>query len=513
MKNTLKWGKEMLFAVNMKEITKEFPGLIANDHINLSVRRGEIHSLLGENGAGKTTLMKILFGLYKPDGGSIEINDTHVNISNPRVAFKLGLGMVHQHFMLVNNLTVLENIILGQENGTFKLDLKESYRIVSELSEKYKFELDLNAKVEELSVGMKQRVEILKTLYRGAETIILDEPTAVLTPQEAEKLMSILHDMKSQGKTIIFITHKLNETMNAADRITVLRNGRNVITVNKEDTTPEELAKYMVGRDVSFCISKTKLEQGNEILSLEKVQIFNHSQSKVNISVHAGEILGIAGVEGNGQRELEEIILGLHKVNSGSICLNGKDISLLKTKERKELGIGYIPSDRHKRAMLANFPISENYLLGYHFRPTFSKRGVIRKQEIINHSERMIKQFQIKVSGHRQNIGSLSGGNQQKVIISREVSQDPILIIAAQPTRGLDIGAIEYIHGQLIKLRDEGKAILLISAELTEILKLSDRIGILYKGELMALKETECFTEGEIGLLMAGRKAGTGSDE
>lgn len=503
----------MVFAVEMKDITKQFPGLIANDHINFSVRRGEIHSLLGENGAGKTTLMKILFGLYKADEGSIEINGKPVNISNPRVAFKLGLGMVHQHFMLVNNLTVLENIILGQECGNLKLDMKQSYQIVSELSEKYKFALDLNAKVEELSVGMKQRVEILKTLYRGAETIILDEPTAVLTPQEADKLMSILHDMKAQGKTIIFITHKLNETMETADRITVLRNGRNIITINKEDTSPEELAKHMVGRDVSFCISKTKLNQGREVLSLDGVQLLSQAQSKVNLKVHAGEIVGIAGVEGNGQRELEELILGLKKTREGVISLNEKNISSTSTKVRKDLGIGYIPSDRHKRAMLVNFPIFENFLLGYQNRNEFSKLGFIKKQELINHSKKMIEQFQIKVSGHAQHIGSLSGGNQQKVIISREVSQNPVLVVAAQPTRGLDIGAIEYIHAQLVKLRDEGKAILLISAELTEILKLSDRIGVLYKGELMALKETECFNEGEIGLLMAGRRVGTGSDE
>ncbi len=503
----------MVFAVEMKDITKRFPGLVANDHINFSVRRGEIHSLLGENGAGKTTLMRILFGLYKADEGSIEIGGRPVNISNPRVAFKLGLGMVHQHFMLVDNLTVLENIILGQEHGKLKLDMKKSFKIVSELSEKYKFALDLNAKVEELSVGMKQRVEILKTLYRGAETIILDEPTAVLTPQEADKLMSILHDMKSQGKTIIFITHKLNETMETADRVTVLRGGRTIVTVNKEDTSPEELAKYMVGRDVSFCISKTDLKHGSEVLSLDGVQILSQAQSKLNLKVHAGEIVGIAGVEGNGQRELEELILGLQKSKEGSISLNGVNITSTGTKRRKDLGIGYIPSDRHKRAMLASFPIYENFLLGYHNRPGFSKHGFIKKQQLIDHSKKMIEQYQIRVSGHGQHIGSLSGGNQQKVIISREVSQDPVMIVAAQPTRGLDIGAIEYIHAQLVKLRDEGKAILLISAELTEVLKLSDRIGVLYKGELMALKETECYNEGEIGLLMAGRKVRSESDE
>ncbi|MDF2609178.1 MAG: transporter related protein [Lachnospiraceae bacterium] len=501
-----------VYHVELKEITKRFSGFIANDHINLSVKRGEIHSLLGENGAGKTTLMKILLGLYSADEGSLWIDGKEVHITNPRIAFQLGIGMVHQHFMLVNNLSVLENIILGQEPGNVSLDLKKSYKIVQELSTKYNFALDLNAKVEELSVGMKQRVEILKILYRGADIIILDEPTAVLTPQEADQLMKILHDMKLQGKTIIFITHKLNETMEVADRITVLRNGKNVITVNKEDTTPEELAKFMVGRDICFTIEKSKKKRGKPILSIENVKLLPQASDTVSLSVHEGEILGIAGVEGNGQRELEEIILGLRKYKNGMISLLGTNINSMTTKVRKDLGIGYIPSDRHKRAMLSNFTIADNYLLGYHFRAPFSSKGILKKQEVEKHSKDMIECFQIKVSGLHQSIGSLSGGNQQKVIVSREVSQNPHLIIAAQPTRGLDIGAIEYIHNQLLRLRDEGKAILLISAELSEILKLSDRIGVLYKGELMELKETDVYAEGEIGLLMAGRKAGIGTN-
>ncbi|MDF2472955.1 MAG: transporter related protein [Anaerocolumna sp.] len=501
-----------VYHVELKEITKRFSGFIANDHINLSVKRGEIHSLLGENGAGKTTLMKILLGLYSADEGSLWIDGKEVHITNPRIAFQLGIGMVHQHFMLVNNLSVLENIILGQEPGNVSLDMKKSYKIVQELSTKYNFALDLNAKVEDLSVGMKQRVEILKILYRGADIIILDEPTAVLTPQEADKLMKILHDMKQQGKTIIFITHKLNETMEVADRITVLRNGKNVITVNKEDTTPEELAKFMVGRDICFTIEKSKKKRGKPILSIENVKLLPQASDTVSLSVHEGEIVGIAGVEGNGQRELEEIILGLRKYKNGTISLLGVNINSMTTKVRKDLGIGYIPSDRHKRAMLSNFTIADNYLLGYHFRAPFSSKGILKKREVEKHSKDMIECFQIKVSGLHQSIGSLSGGNQQKVIVSREVSQNPHLIIAAQPTRGLDIGAIEYIHNQLLRLRDEGKAILLISAELTEILKLSDRIGVLYKGELMELKETDEYAEGEIGLLMAGRKAGIGTN-
>ena len=503
----------MQFAVEMRNISKEFSGLMANDRIDLAVKRGEIHSLLGENGAGKTTLMKILFGLYKADKGSIFIDGKPVNITNPRIAFGLGLGMVHQHFMLINNLTVLENIILGQEHGNIKLDLKKSYGIIKELSDKYNFNLDLHAKVADLSVGIKQRVEILKTLYRGASIIILDEPTAVLTPQEAEQLMNILEDIRAQGKTIIFITHKLNETMRVADRITVLRNGKNIATINREDTAAEELARHMVGRDVSFCISKTTLKRGEPVLAIEKIRLLNQAQNTLDLKVHAGEILGIAGVEGNGQRELEEIILGLQRIKTGAITLKGKDVTSMSVSNRKKLGIGYIPSDRHKRAMLTNFSVMDNYLLGYQADPKFSRKGIIRNREVEKHSESMISQFKIKASGAKQSIGSLSGGNQQKVIISREVSQNPCLIIAAQPTRGLDIGAIEYIHEELMKLRSEGRAILLISAELTEVLKLSDRIGVLYKGELMELKEAECFTEGEIGLLMAGRKTGGTQDE
>lgn len=498
----------MQFAVEMKDITKQFPGLIANDHINFTVKQGEIHSLLGENGAGKTTLMKILFGLYKADEGSILINGKTVNISNPRAAFNLGLGMVHQHFMLINKFTVLENIILGHEHGNIKLDLKKSYDIVSELSERYNFSLDLNAKVEDLSVGMKQRVEILKTLYRGANIIILDEPTAVLTPQEAKKLMSILNDIRAQGKTIIFITHKLNETMEVADRITVLRSGRNVITINKKDTTEEELARYMVGRDVCFNLTKVDQKQGKPVLSMENVRLLSQAQDTVDFKVHAGEIVGIAGVEGNGQRELEELIIGIQKSKEGSISLMNNNITFMSVKNRKKLGIGYIPSDRHKRAMISNFSIVDNYLLGYHFKSVFAHKGIIKRSDVLKHSENMIKQYKIKVSGSKQSIGSLSGGNQQKVIISREISQDPCLILAAQPTRGLDIGAIEYIHEELVKLRNQGKAILLISAELSEILKLSDRIGVLYKGELLDIKECKCYEEGELGMLMAGKRTG-----
>lgn len=498
----------MSFAVEMKNITKRFPGLVANDNVNFAVEHGEIHCLLGENGAGKTTLMKILFGLYKAEEGSININGEPAFINNPKVAFKLGLGMVHQHFMLINNLSALENIILGQEHGSFKMDMKKSYKIVKELADKYGIAINLNAKIHELSIGEKQRVEILKAIYRQANIIILDEPTAVLTPQEAEELMNIMRDMKAQGKTIIFITHKLNETMNIADRITVLRNGRNVQTINKKDTSPEQLARLMVGRDVNFNIEKAKAHRGDKVLEIRDIKLLPNAENRINFDLYEGEILGIAGVEGNGQRELEEIIMGLQKAQEGIFSLKEENIMFCSTKDRKAKGIGYIPSDRQKRGIIENFSIIENFLMGYQNCKEFSNNGLIKKQELVNHSEDMIKCFNIKVSGINQNIGSLSGGNQQKVVISREVSQNPCLVIAAQPTRGLDIGAIEYIHNQLVRLRDEGKAILLISAELSEILELSDRVGVLYKGEMMDLKETECYVEGEIGLLMAGRKLG-----
>lgn len=503
----------MSFIIEMKNITKRFSNVTANENINFSVKRQEIHSLLGENGAGKSTLMNVLFGLYKADEGRIYINGQPANITSPRAAYNLGLGMVHQHFMLVNRLSVLENVILGQEHGKFKLDLKRSYEIVSGLSAKYGFNLNLDAKVEDLSVGMKQRVEILKALYRGADIIILDEPTAVLTPQEVDELMNILLDMKQQGKTIIFITHKLNETMKIADRITVLRNGKTISTVNKEDVTPEELARLMVGRDVNFQLEKAKRVNGKTVLSLKDIKLLTKNEKTIDLEVHAGEILGIAGVEGNGQKELEEIIVGISRIKGGSIHLNGKNISSLSTKKRKTMGLGYIPSDRHKRAMLSNFSLAENYLLGYHFHLPFSKYGIIQKRVLNGHSEKMISEFGVKASGSEQKIGNLSGGNQQKVIVSREVSQDPCVIVAAQPIRGLDIGAIEYIHRTLLKLRDEGKAILLISAELTEILGLSDRIAVLYEGEIMALKEAEEYTYEEIGLLMAGRREGNSCGE
>lgn len=496
----------MTLAIEMKNITKKFPGVIANNKIDLSINSQEIHSLLGENGAGKTTLMNILFGIYEPDEGSVFIKGQAANIKNPKTALDMGIGMVHQHFMLVERMTILENIVLGYEHGGFLLDMKKSYEIVDELSKKFKFNLELDTKVEDLSVGMKQRVEILKTLYRGADIIILDEPTAVLTPKEADELFIILNELKKRGKTIIFITHKLNETMAVADRITVLRDGRNIKTLSKNETNEEELARLMVGREINFNLKKEDYDPGDVLIALKGLKLLDKAKQPVDLEIYKGEILGIAGVEGNGQLELEEMLMGLRQVKSGSIHLNGADITRLPTKKRKLLGLGYIPSDRHKRAMLGSFSIEENFLLGFHFHPPFFRKGLLQRKVLKKHSVDMIEKFDIKTPSEEQKIKLLSGGNQQKVIISREISQDPVFVLAAQPTRGLDIGAIEYIHGILLELRNKGKAVLLISADLNEVMKISDRIAVIYEGEIKALKAAEEYTYEEFGLLMAGKE-------
>ncbi|MHB1394412.1 MAG: ABC transporter ATP-binding protein [Clostridia bacterium] len=496
----------MTLAIEMKNITKKFPGVIANNKVNLSIKSQEIHSLLGENGAGKTTLMNILFGIYEPDEGSVFIKGQAANIKNPKTALDMGIGMVHQHFMLVDRMTILENIILGYEHGKFLLDMKKSYEIINELSKKFKFNLELNTKVEDLSVGMKQRVEILKTLYRGADIIILDEPTAVLTPTEVDELFIILNELKKRGKTIIFITHKLNETMEIADRITVLRDGRNIKTLSKNETNEEKLARLMVGREINFNLKKEDYKPGDALIALKELKLLDKAKQPVNLEIYEGEILGIAGVEGNGQLELEEMLMGLRSVKNGSIYLNGKDITRLPTKKRKLLGLGYIPSDRHKRAMLGSFSIEENFLLGFHFHPPFFKKGLLQRKILKKHSVDMIEKFDIKTPSAEQKIKLLSGGNQQKVIISREISQEPVFVLAAQPTRGLDIGAIEYIHSVLLELRNKGKAVLLISADLNEVMKISDRIAVIYEGEIRALKPAEEYTYEEFGLLMAGKE-------
>lgn len=495
-----------MYAVEMRGITKRFPGMTANDKIDLLVKKGEIHSLLGENGAGKTTLMKILFGLYRADEGSITINGKTVEHQTPLKAFEMGLGMVHQHFMLIDNLTVWENIILGSEPGKLVIDKKKSKEMVKKLSENYHFDLDIDAKVADISVGMKQRVEILKTLYRGAEIIILDEPTAVLTPLEVEQLLDILTEMKKEGKTIIFITHKLKETMAVSDHVTILRGGKSVEYITTKETTQENLASLMVGREIQMTLERKEVEKGKVVLSLQNVRLLPHADASVSFDIRAGEIFGIAGVEGNGQLQLEELVMGLEKCRDGSIFFAGQDITGLTVKERCQKGIGYIPSDRFKRAILPKFSLRDNYLLGNQYREEFAKKGILNAKHIEEKTRELMERFDVRAVDGEQKIGSLSGGNQQKLVLSREVDKNPDLILACQPVRGLDIGAIKFIHEVLLDLRSQGKAVLLISAELSDLFQLSDRIGVLYKGELMAVKETEAYTTESISLLMAGKK-------
>ena len=493
-------------AIRMTGIVKCFGPVRANDGINFTVKRQEIHCLLGENGTGKSTLMNILFGLYHSDSGEIYINEKKAAISNPNDAYALGIGMVHQHFMLVNQLTVLENIILGKESGGLFLDRKKSQEKVEELVERFGFKIDLHEKVVNLSVGMKQRVEILKTLYRGADIIILDEPTAVLTPQEVEELFKILRHLKESGKTIIFITHKLNETMALSDWITVIRKGKVVFESNTCDTNEKELATQMVGRQVESIITEKGQKTGEVVLELKNVRLHERAGETVSLKVRAGEILGIAGVDGNGQQELEEMIIGNREVKEGTILMNNAPIEHMSVKDRKALGIGYIPSDRHKNAMVSSFSITENFLLGYQEAPEYCRNGFIDYKKLEQDAKKQVEVFEIKVAGVEQEIGQLSGGNQQKVILGREISHDPRFMLVAQPVRGLDIGAIERVHKTLLELKRQGKAILLISAELSEVMNLSDRIAVMYEGEVSAQFVNGEYTKEEIGLFMAGKK-------
>ncbi len=490
----------------MRGITKRFGAMTANDHIDFQVEQGEIHCLLGENGAGKSTLMNVLFGLHCPDEGCVEIEGQLIPALTPRLAYGLGIGMVHQHFMLINHLTCLENIILGNEPGNVVIDRKRARKQVQQLSDQYHFNIELDALVCDLSVGMKQRVEILKTLYRGASIIILDEPTAVLTPIEAEQLLSILKDMRAQGKTIIFITHKLKETLDVADRITILRGGKSVALLDASSATPQELARLMVGHDVTFEIEKPACPKGEAVLRVEDVRLLPNAQSTVSFEVHAGEIFGIAGVEGNGQQQLEQIIMGLLKPKSGRIFYQKTNLLELSLRARRRLSIAYIPSDRLKQALLAHVSLQENFLLGNQYDPAYVRRGLIQAKKLHESTTRMMQQFDVRATSTQQEAGSLSGGNQQKFVLAREVSKNPRFVLACQPVRGLDIGAIKYIHSVLLRLRSEGAAILLISAELSDIFQLSDTVGVLYKGELMDVRKTEAFDNESISLLMAGRK-------
>ncbi|MDR7868266.1 MAG: ABC transporter ATP-binding protein [Sporomusaceae bacterium] len=506
----------MAYVVEMQGIRKEFAGIVANDDITLAVLGGEIHALLGENGAGKSSLMNILFGLYQPDGGRILVRGREVRIDGPNVAKKLGIGMVHQHFQLVHNLTVAENIVLGIEPGRFGVvDTKAAGRRIRELSARYGLNVDPEAKIEDISVAMQQRVEILKMLYRDAAIMIFDEPTAVLTPQEIAELIAIMKNFAAEGKAIIFITHKLKEIMAAADRCTVIRRGRRVGTVAVAASGEEELAEMMVGRRVLLKVEKKRRSPGEAILEIENLTVLSHKRlpavKNFSLSVRGGEIVGLAGVSGNGQAELVEAITGLRGIQAGRILLGGEDISSLTVKARIGAGLAHVPEDRHKRGLVLDYSVEDNLVLEVYDRPPFSRGGVLRRPAIRRYAEEIMAQFDVRAPlGAATAARSLSGGNQQKAIIGREISRDPKVLIAVQPTRGLDVGSIEYIHRRLIAQRDAGRAVLLVSLDLEEILTLSDRIAVISHGELAGLVRAEDADENDLGLMMAGIRKGAG---
>jgi simple sugar transport system ATP-binding protein len=507
----------MEYVVEMLNIRKEFPGIVANDDITLQLKKGEIHALLGENGAGKSTLMGMLFGMYQPSKGSIRINGNEVKISNPNVANDLGIGMVHQHFKLVSNFTVTENIILGSElKKGMVIDIKTASKRIEELSTRYGLNVDPNAKIEDISVGMQQRVEILKMLYRNAEVLILDEPTAVLTPQEIHELISIMKSLVKEGKSVIIITHKLKEIKAAADRCTVIRRGKYIGTVEVASTSEAKMAEMMVGRTVSFKVEKQESKPGKVVLKLEALSIKNNKKvlglKSFSLEVRTGEIVGIAGVEGNGQTELIEGITGLRKIESGKIYFNEEDITAASIRKRIHKGIGHIPEDRQKRGLVLDYSIDDNMVLEVYNKEPFSKHGLLNRKAINDYAEKIIEKFDVRSGkGGVSIIRSLSGGNQQKAIVGREIELDPELLIAVQPTRGLDVGSIEYIHKRLIEHRDSGKAVLLVSLELDEVLNLSDRIAIVNNGELVGVVNASETNENEVGLMMAGVQKGEGA--
>ncbi|MEQ2456233.1 ABC transporter ATP-binding protein [Flavonifractor hominis] len=498
----------------MLHITKRFPGIVANDDITLQLRRGEIHALLGENGAGKSTLMSVLFGLYQPEEGTIRKDGKEVRIKDPNDANALGIGMVHQHFKLVEIFSVLENIILGVEpcKGGF-LRREEARKKVVALSEQYGLQVDPDALVEDINVGMQQRTEILKMLYRDNEILIFDEPTAVLTPQEIDELMEIMRGLKAEGKSILFITHKLNEIMSVADRCTVLRKGKCIGTVEIASTSKEELSRMMVGRDVEFAVEKQQAQPGDVVLDVKNMTVAsklhaNNAVRNVSFQVRAGEIVCIAGIDGNGQTELVYGLTGLEGLKSGSVTLKGRDITHAHIRDRSEAGMSHIPEDRHKHGLVLDYTLEDNLVLQRYYEPQFVSRGGFLKRGAIRaYAQRLIDQYDVRSGQGPVTIArSMSGGNQQKAIIAREIDKGPELLVAVQPTRGLDVGAIEYIHRQIVAQRDAGKAVLLVSLELDEVMNLSDRILVLYEGEIVGELDPKTTTVEELGLYMAGAK-------
>ncbi|MBE6030002.1 MAG: ABC transporter ATP-binding protein [Clostridiales bacterium] len=501
------------YIIEMLNITKEFPGIIANDNITLQLKKGEVHALLGENGAGKSTLMSVLFGLYTPEKGEIRKNGQVVKINNPNDANDLGIGMVHQHFKLVEIFTVLENIILGVEPSKMGvIDKKEAREKVLALSEKYGLKIDPDAVIEKISVGMQQRVEILKMLYRENEILIFDEPTAVLTPQEIDELMAIMRGFAEEGKSILFITHKLNEIMAVADRCTVLRKGKYIGTVDIKDTTKEELSKMMVGRDVNFKVDKEDAKPAETVLSVRNVTVkaknaAAHSVTNVSFDVKAGEIVCLAGIDGNGQSEFIEALTGLEKLTSGTIELCGKDITKASIRAKSKGGMSHVPEDRHKHGLVLDYTLEDNMVLQRYYEPEFQSKGFLKRKAITEYSDKLIKKFDVRSGQGSATISrSMSGGNQQKAIVARELDKEHKLLIAVQPTRGLDVGAIEYIHKQIVEDRDKGRGVLLVSLELDEVMNVSDRILVMYEGEIVGEFDPKTVTVEELGLYMAGAK-------
>lgn len=504
------------YIVEMLNITKEFPGIKANDNVTLQLKKGEIHALLGENGAGKSTLMSILFGLYQPTSGMIKKNGQEVRINNPNDANDLNIGMVHQHFKLVECFSVLDNIILGIEptRGLFLTKKNARDKVIS-LSEKYGLKVDPDALVSDITVGMQQRTEILKMLYRDNEILIFDEPTAVLTPQEIEELMKIMKSLAEEGKSILFITHKLNEIMEVADRCTILRKGKYIDTVDINKTTKEDLSRMMVGRNVSFSVEKKEAKPQETVLKIENMTVpskshNNNAVKNVSLNVRRGEIVCIAGIDGNGQTEFVQALTGLEKMTSGKITFNGKDITSASIRQKSKDGMSHIPEDRHKHGLVLDYTLEQNMVLQCYWQPQYQNHGFIRQTAVREYAKRLIKQYDVRSGQGPVAIArSMSGGNQQKAIIAREIDKNPDLLVAVQPTRGLDVGAIEYIHGQLVAQRDKGKAVLLVSLELDEVMDVSDRILVMYEGEIVGQLDPKKTTVEELGLYMAGARRDT----